>query len=111
MDSLELEAAVKPIHPRWTVDIHCCAELLSWPTLVLLVLRVGRHGEVGECELDMERHCDSMTYQHIYHSDFPVWKREVDDAVAKPIPEYQLSEDLDRSMPGHRSVLRPFIFP
>lgn len=106
MHGLKLQSAVKEIQPRRTVDVHRGAKH---------ALREGfgdaqvsrAHGEVGERDLNVDRCGDHVT-DHDEDESIPgCWYGSVDSEIAEPVPEEELSGDLQIPMPPCRSLSRP----
>lgn len=82
---LELEAAVEPVEPRRAVNVHGGAELALGKGLGFAEVR-GRHGPVGECDLDVKRHRDNVRDEDEADADGPCGERAPDEEVAEDVP-------------------------
>lgn len=62
VNSLELQSTVEKVKPSRAVNVHCGAEHLLREGLVDAKVG-GGHGEVGECDLYMQRGGDHMGHE------------------------------------------------
>lgn len=98
VDGLELEAAVEEVQPGGTVDVHRGAEHSLREGLVDAQVR-GRHGEVGEGDLHVQRSSDHVGDQDEEDPVPPVRDGAVEHGVAKPCPEEDLPHKLEPAVP------------
>lgn len=98
MNGLKLESAVEEVQPLRTIDIHGCAKHLLRERLIWSKIG-GGHREMGDCELNVERHVYHVAYHH--EAESCPWCRDrlVDDEVAEPVPEYEIPSDFEIAMP------------
>lgn len=82
---LELKTAVDPVEPRRAVDVHRGAELALGEGLGFAEVR-GRHGPVGEGDLDVKGHSDNVRDEDEADADGPRGERAPDEEVAKDVP-------------------------
>jgi len=99
MDRLELQTSMDPIQPRGAIDIHGRAQLLHGPRLVAARCD-GRHGEVREGELHMQRHGDHVRDHKEEEALCPGRDRAPHDQVAEPEPEEDLAGKLVETVPA-----------
>lgn len=105
VDSLELQTAVEEVQPGRTVDVHGGAQHLLGKGLV--DSQVGRgHGEMRQCDLDMQGGSDNVGDQEECEAATPVGDRFVHHAVAKPVPEKDLTTKFEPDVPPRRALLR-----
>lgn len=98
VDGLELEPAVEEVQPGRAVDIHGGAEHPLREGLV--DAQVGRrHGEVGQCDLHVQRGGDHVGDQDEKDPVAPVGDGAVDHAVAEPDPEKGLAGEFEPAVP------------
>ena len=98
VDGLELETAVDEVQPGWAIDVHGRAEHFLGEGLVGAEVG-GRHGEVGECDLDVQRRGDGVGDQDEDDAVPPGRDRGPDCVVAEPGPEEDLAGDLEVPVP------------
>ena len=101
---LELEPAMEEVEPLGAVDVHGRAQHLLGERLVDAQVG-GRHGVVGEGDLDVERGGDHVRDEDEEHAARPGGDVCVDDAVAEPRPEKDLAHHLEPAVPPGRAVL------
>lgn len=97
MCDLELQTAVEPIHPRWAIYIHGCAEHALDPMFAWFRF-FGRHGEVGDGQLEMQWECDHVTDETENDALGDGRDTAVDDQITKPSPEEDLPDEFENSL-------------
>jgi len=95
---LELQAAVHEVEPGGTVDVHGGAQHLLRERLVHAEVR-GRHGEVAEGDLHVERGGDHVRDEDEGEAGGPGGDAQVERLVAEPVPEEQVAGDLEVAVP------------
>ena len=98
MDGLELQAAVDEVQPGGAVHVHGCAE--HFLREGFMHAQVGRrHGEVGQGDLDVERRGHHVRDQDEYDPVPDRGDAPVDGQIAEPVPEEDLAQDFEVTMP------------
>jgi len=105
MYRLELQTAVKEVKPLRAVHIHCSAqhalrEGLCGPEVG------GRHGEVGEGDLDVQRHGDHVRDEDEGETAGHSGDGAIYNAIPKPGPEEDLANDFEPAVPASRTSAR-----
>ena len=105
VDGLELKTTVEEVEPLGTVDIHGCAKHALRERLVDTEIS-GAHGEVAECDLNVQGHCDGVTDHDESETAPAIGNALVQDLVAEPVPEEKLAGNLKPAMPPCRTFAR-----
>lgn len=99
MDGLELQAAVDEVQPGGTSDVHGGAELFLGKGFAGAEVG-GRHGEVGEGDLDVEGHGDDVGDEDEGDAEGPGRDGAEEKEVAEENPVGEHEDDFGGAGPG-----------
>lgn len=91
------------VKPLRTVNVHSSAEHLLRERLIGPEVS-GRHGEMRQRDLDMKRRGKHVTNHHKAESGPESRNGQVNDSIAKPVPEHEVAGDLEVSMPPSQAI-------
>lgn len=84
VNGLELKAAVKPVKPGRTFNVHCRTQLPLWKQFSLIQV-VGRHTPVGEGNLNVKHHNNDIGDKNEGNADIPSRQGSKDESIAVQI--------------------------
>lgn len=95
---------MEEIQPGGAIDVHGCAEHFLRERFLRSEVR-GRHGEVGEGDLDVEGRGDHVRGEDECDTPRNGGDGMVEDPVAEPGPEENLPHEFEIAMPPRGTIL------